>query len=376
VYRKLEKYDKAKANQVRALAIRERHASGDDPAVADALHNLAATLWWDGKYSEAESLYMRSLAMRQRLHPGNDPAVAMSLTHLAACRLRMGKAKEARDLYQQALDMRRALYGAEHEEIAQSLNNLAKISLDAGQFDQAEDLFRQALTMIRKLNGDADKGTASASQNLGDCLIRRGEAAALAGDSDNARAAGEAALEPLERALQIRTRMFPQGHQLVGSSLGGLARGRLLSGGADNLAKAHDLARQAVDMIVKSRKASPDHPDVGAALETLGMVQLAQGDVGAATSLQQSLAIAEKTIPPSPLYVARLQRELAQGLLLAQRPGDARAALEKALEVLRRIRGDNHRETRLTAQRLFDLYTDQGDTPAAEALRALAHPDQ
>lgn len=373
VYRKFMEYDKARDNQVRVLEIREQAAGGDDPAVATAMHNLAATLWWDGMYAEAEGLYRESLEMRKRLRPGNSPEVAMSLSHLAACRLRMGKGREAQDLYQQSLDMRRAMYGEEHEEVAQAINNLARCLLDEERFDEAEAKFRQSLRMIRRLKGDWDRGTAAASQNLGDCFIRRGEAALLAGDLDAARRAGEAAMEPYNRARQIRQRMFADGHHLVAASLGGLARAELLIRGEGSLERARTLADDAVEMVSKTRR--PDHPEVAEALETQGLVQLAEGHSAAVATLTRALEIAEAARPRSELRIARMQRELARALVEAGEDAQARDVLIDALGTLRRLRGDAEPETRRTAQRLMEAHRRLGESEAAEGLLKLVAPE-
>ncbi|MGD9689958.1 MAG: tetratricopeptide repeat protein [Phycisphaerales bacterium] len=374
VYRKFMEYEKARVNQAKALAIRERHARGDDPAVAEAIHNLAASYWWDGKYTEAEALYLRALAMRERLHPDGDPTVAMSMSHLAACRLRMGKKAEARDLYQKALDLRRRLYGAEHEEVAQSINNLARCFLEAEQYDLAERQFGQALGMIRKLKGDSDKGTAAASQNLAECLVRRGEVAAFAGEVDAARQAAEAAREPFERALRIRTKTYPQGHHLVAASLTGMARAELLLGEPNALARAADLARRGLDMVRKFRRA--DTPQVGEALETLGLVQLRTGDPEAVTNLRLAVEIAEKARPPAELLVARLRRELAVALAKSGVHPEAIATINLSLAALKRLRGEEDAETRRTGDMLKEISAAAGQAPeSAGAAKVLVRPN-
>lgn len=310
VYRKFGEYDKARTQQERVLAIREAHAKGDNAAVAEALHNLAATLWWDGKYEQAEGLYQRSLDIRRRLYPGDSAPVAMSLTHLAACRLRMGGIRDATDLYTQALDMRRRLYRGPHEEVAQALNNLAKCEMETEQLAKAEQHFREALAMVTGLKGTVDAGTAFANQNLGECLLRRSEEAQARGDGPRARALAVQARDAFAAARDVRSAIYSGGHNLVAVSLGGVARAELALG---NLDAAQTAATDGVEMIRRTRR--PDHPDVADLLEASGLVALARGQrEQAENDLRNAVTIAAAVHPPAPLKLAILWDELATAL--------------------------------------------------------------
>jgi tetratricopeptide (TPR) repeat protein len=372
VYTRFGEYPKARANLLRAVAIRENHASGDDPAVADALHGLAASLWWEGKYNEAEPIYSRSLAMRRRLFPRDHASVAFSLTHLAACRLRMGKPDEARELYLEALEMRKRLYGQDHEEVAQALNNVARCDLDAERFDAAQQLFAQSLQMIRRVKGDAHSGTASASQNFGDCLIRRCEAAVLVGDQDRARSFAAEAQEHFQRALDIRNRIYPQGHHLIAMSLASLSRAELALG---DPVQARETALRAVKMLEATRRAT--HPDMAEALDALGLATLGADRSRAPEAsalLARALQILSAAPQPSDLMLARIQLSLATSLIAEGRLADARPPLTACVETLRLRRGEGARSpaTRHAASMLRDVCTALGDDQAARTWGDLA----
>lgn len=306
VYRKFGEYDKARVQQERVLAIRESNRTGDGPEVAEALHNLAATLWWDGKYERAGNLYLRSLEMRRRLYKGDHSAVATSLTHLAACRLRMNRLADARELYTQALEMRRRMYGSVHEEVAQALNNLARCEMEAERLPEAEKLLRQAKAMITSLKGSLDRGTAAAGQNLGECLLRRSEEAAFRGDAAAALAIAKEAREEYRDSQAIRAGIYTDGHHLVAMSLGGLARAELAVG---DLEAAETAAARGLAMIRRTRRLN--HADVADLLEVTGLVALARGrGAEAERDLREALQIAGSVHPPVPLRVALLQGEL------------------------------------------------------------------
>ncbi len=369
VYRKFWQYDKAREQQTKALAVRERSAAGhDDPALAEALHNLAATLWWDGSYKAANDLYMRSLEMRRRMYKGDHALIATSLTHLAACRMRMGNLGEARSLYKEALAMRTRLLGPEHEEVAQSLNNLARCYLESDDLDRAESLFRQSLDMIHKLRGEIHTGTAAASQNLADCLLRRAEAAEIAGDRAQVLVAADGAKAALERALAIRTTMYPNGHHLTAATLSVLARTEVKLG---NLAHAEELAHQSVDLYRRTRRA--DHPDVAEGLGALGTVLAAEGDAkGAAAALNEALTLAQRARPPVELQVAKVRGEYAMALAKTGRPDEAESEALRSLRDTRALRGDDSLDTVLVARRVAEFYTLRGQPARAAEYRALA----
>ncbi len=319
VNRKFANYDSAIVNQRRVLAIREADAIGDDPLVADALHNLAATLWWDGKYADAEKLYIRALEMRQRLFKADDPAIALSMTHLAGCRLRLGRIESARTLYQGALEMRKRLYGPEHEQVAGSLNNIAKCELEADEFATAEASFRTALAMVKKLKGEKYAGTAAASANLADCILRRAEADHMDGQNDRARERAQEALSLFQSSLDVRTAMYPSGHPLTAATLGGMARASLALG---NQQDAATYAANGLAMMLRKR---PDHPDVVDLIEISAQVAGNAGDTPRARAmLQQAIDISSGVKPPAKVRTAQLRSEL--GALLV-RAGDADAGL-------------------------------------------------
>ncbi|HEX2838074.1 MAG TPA: serine/threonine-protein kinase [Phycisphaerales bacterium] len=338
VYRKFGVYDKAADNQRRVLEVRRAGARGDDPLLAEALHNLAATLWWDGKYTEAEPLYREALEMRQRLYATKDNAsVAFSKTHLAACRLKLGRVESARSLYQDALAMRKRLYGDEHEQVAQSLNNLAKCDMETEQFAEAEESFRAALAMITKLRGDSYMGTAAASGNLADCLMRRAEADRVQGQEDAALQRAGEALKLYERAYAIRAAMFTTGHHLSAGSLNGQARALLFLG---RLAEAEAVGARAMEMVLKKR--GPDHPDVTEMLATSAEVALARGDLLVAKSqYERAITIASAIRPPADLRRAELRDCLSVVLARMGDADGARRMHRESLAVIEAHRGNN-----------------------------------
>jgi tetratricopeptide (TPR) repeat protein/predicted Ser/Thr protein kinase len=349
VYRKFGEYAKARAHQERVLAIQQQRHRADAPEVAEAMHNLAATLWWDGSYERAEELYGKALEMRQRLYRKNHPAVAMSMTHLAACRLRMGRLSEARELYAQALAMRRGLYGPEHEEVAQALNNLAKCEMEAENLARAEALFRESLALVTQLRGESFPGTAAATQNLGECLLRRSEEASVRGDTALTSHLAQQAIAGFESARSVRAAIYPGGHHLVAASLGGLARARLAGGDA---AAAWSTALEGLDMIRRTRR--PDHPEVADLLEAAGLAALEQGRLTEAeVFLREAVSLLRGNAAPPELRLAQLRGEL--GRALTQRH-ERIAELQASYTALAKLRGPTSYLTVRAKRRLDEAW--------------------
>jgi tetratricopeptide (TPR) repeat protein/predicted Ser/Thr protein kinase len=299
VYRKLARYDKAEATLRRALEIRENQQPIEKAALAECIHNLAATLYWKGNFTEAKGFYERSLKLRREMYPGDHRDVAMSLTHLAACELEIGSSDIAHDLYTQALEMRVRLLGSEHEEVAQSMNNLAKSYLEAEQFEKAEDLFSRSLEMITRLRGEQYVGTAAVSQNMAKSLLDKGDFSA--------------AIDAYARAITIRRARFPKGHPSIAATLSGSARASLAMGQID---RAIELATEAVQMCVALKQ--EQLPEAGEARAALGAALLSAGRAGdAVKELEAARAILANVRPPSRQQFALVELELAAAICIA-----------------------------------------------------------
>ncbi len=347
-YRGLGLYAKAIANQRRALEIRRLADPGPSPALADSLHDLAASLWWNGEYDQAEPLYRRALEMRRALHGDEHPAIATALTHLAACHLRQGRTAEAEDLYTQALEMRRRLQGPRSPDVAASLNNLAKCVKQRGDFTRALSLFRQAHEIISNVE-DADPVNVShAAYNLAACLLdmhRPGEAEPLFG-----------------LALDIRRGKLPPTHHLIAVAELGLLRARFAQSPDESILLGARHALQAIEV-----ELGGDHLDVAdAAAAVADMLMRLDRPDDAEPLLRRALEILQlpKYGVAAPIAHARVR--LAECLLARGRPGrEAEALLADAAETLTPI--PEHRDMRRRAlEALRSLYLARGERDRAD----------
>ena len=116
-----------------ALAIRRRVLGEDHPDTAASYNNLACNLKAQGKYAEAEPLLPQALAIRRRVLGEDHPDTAASYNNLAANLNAQGKYAEAEPLLRKALEIRRRVLGEDHPDTATSYNNLAANLARPGQ---------------------------------------------------------------------------------------------------------------------------------------------------------------------------------------------------------------------------------------------------
>src|SRR6267154_177379 len=137
LYQRQERYAEAEPLFKRALAIHEKAAGRQHPAVATLLNNLGQVDKVQCRYAEAEPLIKRSLAIREKVLGPDHPDVARSLNNLADLYERQGRYAEAQPLFERAL-------GPDHPDATTSTNNLAS-------FYRAEGRAADALPLVQRL---------------------------------------------------------------------------------------------------------------------------------------------------------------------------------------------------------------------------------
>jgi tetratricopeptide (TPR) repeat protein len=107
----------------RAWMIRGERLRPDHPAVADSLHHVAVSLYYDN-LSLAIPLFLRSLEIREKVFGHNHPLVANSLNAMA----RLYELHDRRDLaiplYQDALTIQEKVFGPNASETRQVRSSL------------------------------------------------------------------------------------------------------------------------------------------------------------------------------------------------------------------------------------------------------------
>ncbi|MCA9298869.1 MAG: tetratricopeptide repeat protein, partial [Phycisphaerales bacterium] len=97
-----------------------------------------------GEYGRAEGLLRESLDGRMRLRE-TPPLVAESQTNLANTLIRLGAFDEAQHLLEDAIETKVRYYGETHSLVASSITSLALFHYQQGRLDEASAMLRRAL---------------------------------------------------------------------------------------------------------------------------------------------------------------------------------------------------------------------------------------
>ena len=163
----------------------------------------------------------------------------------------------------------------------------------------------------------------------------------------------------LKEALQLQT---PHGSAHVETLLE-LGRAQI---GAGNLAAAEDPLQQALHLAQSD--AGPTSVSTGHALWTLGMLRFQQGQISQAKDLYlRSIAILKTSDAPQ-TDVAPVLSDLATAYMSDQQWAQAKKAYEEALEIDRRVLGDDHPKVAYRLQNLAIVAQYMGELQEAETL--------
>jgi len=189
VYGRLGKWKRAQQYAERSLAKFKTRTALPLEATR-ALRNLGEALQKQGKFDEARVQYAKALAIRRRLLKPSHNLIADALLDLGQLAEAEKKYPEARRYTQQALDGFIKAVGREHTDTAWALNNLGVIAQRTGQYQRALTYHRQALQIRTKLFKGDHVDVAHSLAGITEALLDLGR--------------DKQALTPAERALVLR----------------------------------------------------------------------------------------------------------------------------------------------------------------------------
>mgnify|MGYP000025184986 CR=1 FL=1 len=172
------------------------------------------------------------------------------------------------------------------------------------------------------------------------------------------------------RVLAIREAVLGPQHPDLSASLNNL-------GLALNARGDHAASIRAQERALEIRKASlgPDHPELAATLSNLALAHRAAGDLATADELnRQALALAEAALGPDHPTVANILNTLAS---VAQDQGhleEARTMLERSIAIRVRTLGPEHSSVATSQCNLAGVLLNLGEVDAARRLYDLAVP--
>lgn len=280
----------------RALESRQR-LFGEDPEAATASTWLASLYKTRGNYSEAERLYQRALEIREHILGKQHPATAESLNDLIDLYESHREYAKAEPLYREMLEIQKKRFGERHSATAKTLINLAMLYRSMEDHAKAEPLFRQALELFKNIpystpwqfEGERQPDTAA----FLDRLAYRYSHGWYVNDDDQALRNDHAKAEALYReAVEIRTKVLGEKNPKTADAINELAS---WYESIDEDAKAEPLYRQALE--IRKETLGEQHPDTVKSVNEMASLYLQTGNYAKAEPLyRRAFEIRKETL--------------------------------------------------------------------------------
>ncbi len=344
------KYAQAQPLLEKALDVKRRLLSDDNPETAESYNNVAYILGKQGKYAQAQPLFEKALEIYRRLLSDNHPETALSYNNVAYNLNAQGKYAQAQPLFEKALEIYRRLVSDDNPGTARSYNNLA-FNLEAqGKHAEAQPLYEKALGIRRRLLTDNHPDTATSYNNLAVNLSAQGRYAQA---------------QPLvEKALEIRHRLLSDDHPDTAQSINNVAANLASQG---KYAQAQPLYEKALE--ISRRLLTDDHPLTANSYNNLAANLERQGKYAAAEPLfEKALEIRRRVLTDDHPATALSYNSVAANLYHQGKYAQAQPLYEKALEINRRLLTDNHPDSADTYHNLASNLWKQGKYAQAQPL--------
>jgi len=347
LFRDLGNADSTEVMLREALAIRQRHLPPNHPDLGNNLSDLGVVLNGRGEYAEAEALQRLALRIRRSIDVRPHEELGTTLNRLAISTFQQGRYAEAERYYREALAVNRTVYGAEHVSVTRVLANLGKLYEELGEYAAADSLLSEALRIRRATLGDDHFETAIGLGQLGGMLIRAGDAIR--------------AEQVLRESLAIRERLLEHDHPSIGTTVHSLAQALELLG---RDVEAAPLFERAV--AIYRQRLGERHRFTGVALANLGYLLGRRGQFEAAgAAFAEGLSILAAVHPAHHQELAH-HRSRYGALLTAQaRFREAEPVLLEAHGTLESQMGADHDRTRQAEQRVLEFYRARGSPDRA-----------
>ncbi len=182
--------DRARDTAQQALEVAEKSLGPGHPLVGNILNTLGDAQTALGAYGPAQTSHERALVLREKALGPDHTDIAFSLLGVSALLTRKGEYDRARTGLERALTIWTAALGEDDPTVTKPLIVLARIDLERGEYEQARAKYERSRDIREQADPDDVK--------LGDTLVGLGTTLVELGQAP-------AALEPLERALELRS---------------------------------------------------------------------------------------------------------------------------------------------------------------------------
>jgi len=316
------------------------------PKHADTLASVSAVgqlLRVQGKLADAETYYREALEGRRVVLGEEDSETLTSINNVGSLLQAQGKLAEAEPYLREALEKRRRVRGADHPETLFSIANMGTLLRDQGKFPEAEVYYREALDKRRRVLGDWHPVTLASIGNMGALLQVQSRFA-------------EAEVY-FREALEKRRTVLGDDHADTLTSINNMG---IVLQAQGRFADAEPYARESLDRL--RRKLGQEHWMTCAAAANLGRLLVQQGRHQQALELLAPIEPSARTAftggntPRLASYLGTLARARNGLGFDGARFQESEGNLLEAQQILVKVRGAAHAETRASAKDLADFY--------------------
>jgi eukaryotic-like serine/threonine-protein kinase len=168
---RIDRIDEAEANQLRALALRERHLAPGHWRIAQSHQNLGILYLRKGTFELSLEHTERARELWAGIHGERSREVIECLANRANALTRLGRQEEAATALRDALAGVRAIEPPPRALEATITNNLASVEVGLARYQAARDLLERAVELYAEIYGPDSLRTAMAHGNLGSALV-------------------------------------------------------------------------------------------------------------------------------------------------------------------------------------------------------------
>jgi len=318
-----------------------RNVFGDvHPDTLASIMNMGVRLTLEGRLLDAETYCREALEVAHRLYGGEHHSVVSCFQNIGVVLMFQGRYVEAESYFRTVLDFRCRILGEEHPHTLQTKNTIGKVLEAQGRLATAENYYRRALEGYRRKLGSepSDALLIHTHEFVGKLLQRFG-------DSTEAE-------DYYRSQLDARRRTHGNKHPATLCSINSMGSMLRQQG---NLAEAENYYRQALEGF--RLLFGDEHIDTLITINNLAALLrdldvLEEADFLGATSV----AIAQRTLPPSHWNTAMFLDEHAQTVVAMGRFGEAEKIYLEARSIFESAPGAMHHRTIDNIRRLAELY--------------------
>jgi tetratricopeptide (TPR) repeat protein len=340
----LKNYDQARAYLTRAADLYEK--ARDFGNMAAAVDNLGQVSEGQQRREEAIAHYQNALRLRSRHLGESHPDTAISMFNLASVLKRAGHLEMACELHEGALAIRRRAFQGPHRMIADDLIALGILYGDMGKSRESVELIEEGARMREQVLGVAHPSTLGAFGTLASAYSQTGDV--------------DSVHRYLARATENR---LGEKWQALQMNLFGFALWK-----TGDYRQARQYWQSALDLEtgILGDEALGDKPLV---LNNMGMILFCRGEfVQARQFFEDALSLQLSNGGARVVLTAKYLHNLGTLLVHMELPCDARARLEEAYGMRKRIFGADGVQTLQTEAELALLSMLEGDAPGALSL--------